>query len=160
MDALFEKMIELLDKIEQNTEQNIEPKSSFQIIVSNNKTKFNTRFNPAIQLDKDRQYEIALVDLQTYYSFPNVDASNNYLRYSPDAGVTWFEIYIPEGSYGLNDINDTMQQMMRQNGHYDSANEEYYITISANTNTLKAILILENDYQVDFRNPNSISKLL
>ena len=156
MEALFEKMVVLLEKNVQNTE----PKTGLQIIVSNNKTKFRTRFNPPIQLEKDLQYEIALINLETYYSFPNIDASNNYFRYSPDAGVTWFEIYIPEGSYDIVDINDTVQQKMRQNGHYDSANEEYYITISANSNTLKSILILENDYQVDFRQLNSISKLL
>ena len=146
----------LLEKIVQNTE----PKSSLQIIVSNNKTRFKTRFNPPIQLDKTKQYEIALVNLETYYSFPNIDASNNYFRYSPDDGDTWFEMCIPEGSYDITDINDTMQQKMRQNGHYDPTNEEYYITISANSNTLKSVLILENNYQVDFRHPNSISRVL
>ena len=152
MEALFEKMVVLLEKNVQNTE----PKTGLQIIVSNDKTVFTTRFNPPIQLEKDTQYEIALINLETYYSFPNIDASNNYFRYSPDAGVTWFEIYIPEGSYDIVDINDTVQQKMRQNGHYDSAN----IAISANSNTLKSVLILENDYQVDFRQLNSISKLL
>ena len=63
--------------------------------------------------------------------FPNIDASNNYFRYSPDGGTTWVDIFIPEGSYDIVDINDTIQQKMRQNGHYDSVNEDYYITISA-----------------------------
>ena len=142
----------LLEKIVQNTE----PKSSLQIIVSNNKTRFKTRFNPPIQLDKNKQYEIALVNLETYYSFPNIDASNNYFRYSPDDGDTWFEMCIPEGSYDIININDTIQQKMRQNGHYDPTN----IAISANSNTLKSVLILENNYQVDFRHPNSISRVL
>ena len=155
MAELFEKMVVLLEKNVQNTNHT----SSLQIIVSNDTTRFTTRFNPPIQLEKDMQYEIALINLETYYSFPNVDASNNYFRYSPDAGLTWFEIYIPDGSYDIADINDTVQQKMRQNGHYDSVNEEYYITINANSNTLKSVLILENDYQVDFRQLNSISKL-
>ena len=152
MEALFEKMVVLLEKNVQNTE----PKTGLQIIVSNDKTVFTTRFNPPIQLEKDTQYEIALINLETYYSFPNIDASNNYFRYSPDAGVTWFEIYIPEGSYDIVDINDTVQQKMRQNGHFDPTN----IAISANSNTLKSVLILGNNYQVDFRQLNSISKLL
>ena len=150
------KMEESLEKIVQNTN----PKSSLQIIVSNDTTRFTTRFNPPIQLEKDKLYEIALINLETYYSFPNVDASNNYFRYSPDNGITWFEIYIDEGSYDITDINDTIQQKMRQNGHYDSANEKYYITISANSNTLKSVLILENNYHVDFRPLISISSLL
>ena len=57
---------ELLERIAHNTE----PKESFQIVVSDNKTKFTTRFNPHIQLKTDKKYEIALVNLETYYSFP------------------------------------------------------------------------------------------
>ena len=60
---------ELLERIAHNTE----PKESFQIVVSDNKMKFTTRFNPHIQLKTDKKYEIALVNLETYYSFPNVD---------------------------------------------------------------------------------------
>jgi len=52
-----------------------EPKESFQIVVSDNKTKFN----PHIQLKTGKKYEIALVNLETYYSFPNVDDTNNHL---------------------------------------------------------------------------------
>ena len=57
-----------------------EPKESFQIVVSDNKTKFN----PHIQLKTGKKYEIALVNLETYYSFPNVDDTNNHFSYSPD----------------------------------------------------------------------------
>ena len=49
---------------------------------------------------------------------------------------------------------------MRKRGHYDSVNEEYFINISANTNTLKSVLIIEPGYQVDFTQPNSLSKVL
>ena len=49
---------------------------------------------------------------------------------------------------------------MTQNGHYDPTNEKYDIVISANSNTLKPVLILENNYQVDFRHPNTISRVL
>jgi len=146
----------LLHQIAQNTE----PKGSFQIVVSNNKTRFKTKFNPPIQLDKKKKYEIALVNLETYYSFPNIDATNNYFRYSPDGGTSWFEMYLPEGSYDIMDINDTIQQKLRQNGHYDSDNDDSYISISANSNTLKSVLMLDNKYQVDFRQPNSISSVL
>ena len=49
---------------------------------------------------------------------------------------------------------------MEKRGHYDRVNEDYYINISANSNTLKSVLILEKDYQVDFNYQNSISKVL
>ena len=46
------------------------------------------------------------------------------------------------------------QQKIKQNGH--AAN----LTISENTNTLKAVLILENNYYVDFRPDHSVCSLL
>ena len=148
--------VELLEKIAKNTEH----KTSFQIIVSDNKTNFNTRINPTIELDRDKVYEIALVNLETYYSFPNIDDSNNIFGYSPGNGNLWVKIKIPEGSYGIDDINNTIQQEMKKRGHHDSINEDYYINISANSNTLKSILILEKDYQVDFNHQNSLAKVL
>ena len=147
---------ELLKQIAKNTEH----KTSFQIIVSDNKSSFNTRFNPKHELDRDKVYEIDLVNLETYYSFPNIDETNNVFVYSPDNGNLWVKIKIPEGSYEIDDINNTIQHEMEKRGHYDPINEDYYINISANSNTLKSVLILEEDYQVDFNNQNSIAKVL
>ena len=62
-------MKNLLKQIVDNTETN----RSFSIVVSDNKTIFKTWFKPPIQLDKKRDYEIALINLETYYSFPNID---------------------------------------------------------------------------------------
>jgi len=61
-----------------------------------------------------------------------------------------------EGSYDIEDINGVIQQKIKQNGH--AAN----VTISANTNTLKlkAVLILENNYHIDFRPDHSVCSLL
>ena len=145
--------VELLEKIARNTEH----KTSFQIIVSDNKTSFNTRFTPKIELDRDKVYEMALVNLEAYYSFPNIDETNNIFVYSPDNGNLWVKIKIPEGSYKIDDINNTIQQEMKKRGHHDSINEDYYINISANSNTLKSVLILEKDYQVDFNHQNSLA---
>ena len=140
---------ELLKQIAKNTEH----KTSFQIIVSDNKSSFITRFNPKLELDRDKVYEIALVNLKTYYSFPNIDETNNVFVYCPDNGYLWV-------SYEIDDINNTIQHKMEKRGHYDTINEDYYINISANSNTLKSVLILEEDYQVDFNNQNSIAKVL
>ena len=148
--------VELLEKIAKNTEH----KTSFQIIVSDNETSFNTRFNPKIELGRDKVYEIALVNLETYYSFPNINESNNIFVYSPDNGNSWVKIKIPEGSYKIDDINNPIQQEMKKRGHYDPINEDYHINISANSNTLKSVLILEKDYQVDFNHRDSLAKVL
>ena len=148
--------VELLEQIVKNTTH----KTSFQIIVSNDKSNFNTRFNPKLELDRDKVYEIALVNLETYYSFPNTDETNNVFVYSPDNGNSWVKIKIPEGSYEIDDINNTIQHEMEKRGHYDEINEDYYINIAPNTNTLRSVLILEKGYQVDFNQQNSLAKIL
>ena len=87
---------------------------SFSIVVSGNKTRFKTWFKSTIQLDKKKVYEIALINLETYYSFPNIDRSNNCFSYSPGANRPWFDINIPEGSYHVEDINEFIQREMRK----------------------------------------------
>ena len=48
---------------------------------------------------------------------------------------------------------------MRKNGHYDKANDKDNIEISANTNTLKSEMIINNNCEVYFRRYNSINSL-
>ena len=148
--------IELLEKIVKNTK----PKTSFQIIVSSNSSSFSTRFIPSIELDRDKVYEIALVNLETFYAFPNIDNTNNIFVYSPDNGLTREIIEIPTSSYEISDINDTIQVEMKNRGHYDEINNDFYITLSANSNTLKSVLNIESGYQVYFNQVNNMSKVL
>ena len=147
--------VDLLKQIVKNTEH----KLSFQIIVSDSKSRFKTRFNPKLQLDRGKKYEIALVNLETCYSFPNIDESNNVLVYSPADGNSWEKIRIPEGSYEIDDINNTIHHEMEKREHHDPVNETYYINISTNSNTLTSVLILEEDYQVDYNHQSSIVKV-
>ena len=100
------------------------------------------------------------MNLETYYSFPNIDETNNVFVYSPDNGNSLVKIKIPEGSYEIDDINNTIQHEMEKRGHHDPINKDYYINISANSNTLKSVFILEKDYQVDFNHQNSLAKVL
>ena len=72
-------MENLLKQIVNNTE----PKKSFSIVVSDNKVRFKTWFKPPIQLDKKKDNETALINLETYYPFPNIDRSYNCFSYSP-----------------------------------------------------------------------------
>ena len=151
-----EETKEYLKQIAENTSH----KTSFQVILSGNQSGFNTLFNPKIELDMKKVYEIALVNLETYYSFPNIDDSNNIFVYSHDQGQTWTKIKIPTGSYEIGDLNQTIRFEMEKVGHYDEVNQESYINIAANSNTLKSILIIGQGYQVDFNQPNNLSKVL
>ena len=115
---------------------------------------------PPIQLDKKKDYEIALINLETYYSFPNTDRSNSCFTYSPNLDSLWFDIIIPESSYHVEDINVFIQREMRKNSHYHKANDNDNIEISANTNTLMSEMFLKSNYEVDFRKYKSINSLL
>ena len=149
-------MENLLKQIVNNTE----PKSLFSIVVSDNKTRFKTWLKPPIQLDNKKEYEIALINLETCYSFPNIDRSNNCFTYSTNLNRLWFDIIIPEGSYHGEDFNEFIQREMRKNYHYDKANDKVNIERSANINTLKSEMMLTNNYEVDVRQNDSISSLL
>jgi len=149
-------MEDILRKIEENTA----PKASFQLTISNNTTDFITTFNPPLQLKKGKQYEMELLNLETYYPFWNIDSTNNSIKYSPDNGINWFTITIPEGSYEIRDIDRAIKQQMRTNNHYDDENGKYFISVSANSSTLKMVLTLTNGYQVDFGLPNSMRHVL
>ena len=62
-------MEELLKQIVKNTK----PKESFQIILTGNTTRFTTSFETPIRLNPESKYEVALVHLDTWHSFPNID---------------------------------------------------------------------------------------
>jgi len=129
-------------------------------MVSENLTKIKTTFIPLLELDRTRKHEMAFVNLETYYSFPNLSDENNVFRYSPgfvkvsgrgdeDDSTRqrkWVEVQIREGSYDLIDIAETIKIAMKRNGHNDES-----IKITANTNTLKSVLEIQGDFQVDFR---------
>ena len=57
-----------------------------------------------------KDYEIALINLETYYSFPNIDRSNNCFTYSASLDPPWFDIIIPEDSYHVEDINELIHR--------------------------------------------------
>lgn len=149
-------MESILEQIEKNTSH----KSSFQIILNSTKSDFTTKFSPAIELDKTRKYEIALINLETYYSFPNITEANNKFKYSHDGGRTWSRIVIPTGCYEIADLNRIIQQYMKSNNHWDHANESYHITLGANSSTLKCVLNIGQNYVVDFRPDNSLNTVL
>ena len=149
----------MTEHLPKQTLNNTEPKRSVSVVVSDNKTRFKTWFKPLIQLDKKKDYEIALINLETYYSLQNIDNSNNCFTYMSGANALWSDIIISEGCYHVEDTNEFIQREMIKNCHYDKANDKDNIEISANTNTLNSEMILKNNYENDFRQDKSINSL-
>ena len=134
--------------------------TSFSIILNSDKTNFITSFSPVLELNQNHNYEIALVNLETYYSFPNITDQNNKFRYSLDVGV-WNDIIIPTGSYELSQLNDEIFRIMKSRDHYDKHDNKSFISLGANFATLKCIIEISNPQLViNFDTDNSLRNVL
>jgi len=143
MEQQMKEMKESLLKIEGRLSK---PKQALHFVVHSRETQTVTTFSPAIEFDGN--FEIALLNLETYYSFPNIDSSNNTLRIYN--GTAWTTIQIPEGSYELENINDYVQKQL--------GNEN--VSLLPNTNTLKAVIVVGDGHRVDLSAANSLASVL
>ena len=136
---------EILKQIAENTS----PKYSKMIIVSDNKTQINTTFSPPLELHGD--WEMALVNLETYYSFPNVrNATFEYFNTRE-----WKTILIPTGSYEIESLNDFIKRKIEEN-----KDDKEAIELLPNRSTLKTIVNIKNNYKVRFSNKDKLRKIL
>ena len=62
-------------------------KDSSIIVVSGSSASVQTIFTPPLYLN-GQDYELAMVNLETHYSFANIRADNNSLKRSGDCGKT------------------------------------------------------------------------
>lgn len=117
------------------TNLNVTDTSDFEIIY------------PSIALDEGYDYTIALRSYSLWYSWRNISAElgNNEFRYSTDGGITFTILTIPDGNYGIADINTTIKNLVEANGD-DKAN----ISIVGNYSTLKVDITLIGSYVVRF----------
>lgn len=150
-------MEEQLEKIVKR----IEAKSKFKVIVSGpisaDKRNIRTQFEPPLVFSTEAcNYEMALTRLETYYSFPNINTTNNQLKISFDDKKTWKVITIPTGCYEIESINTTLQQLIKENG-----GEADTVKLSPNRNTLKCMLkIKKKSCFIDFKIVNCIRTVL
>ena len=123
-------------------------------ILTGNSSNFTTCFN-SITLEPTKQYEAALLSLETYNSIPNIieEKSNEFKYYN---GEAWKTIILSTGAYELNAINNEIKRQIIANRDSESA-----IDITADVSTLKSIVSIDNpNYKVDFGIPNSIGSVL
>ena len=132
-----------------------ESRPSFNIIISDNASLIRTTFSPPLIFPQDCHYEMAVCSLETYYSFPNIDESNNMLKVSLNKGTTWKLIKIPTGCYEIQAIDKEVKRLVvKAGGKKDD------VTITPNLNTLQCILILKDNIAVDFNIVNSLRSVL
>src|SRR5271163_3333733 len=130
-------------------------------ILNGNTSDFTIKYSPPITLNQNKKYEAALLSLDLYNSFRNITNINNKFKYSTDSRSTWKTIAIDKGSYELTALNDEIQRQMIINNDYDSVNNTFYITITANILRLTSIVEITNPiYHIDFNVPSSIGQTL
>ena len=119
------------------------PKDSSTLVVSNNSANIQTTFIPPLHLQANRDYELAMVNLQTYYSFANIRKDNNSFK-----DKTWTILHVLTGCYELKAI------ITRIRGNNDN-------TILPNVNTLQCILtVVGAKCKISFDVPNSLASVL
>lgn len=149
------RLIELVQDIKDKIHSH---KNSIQFVVSysainedGKNTSYNKiNFNEPVYLND--AYEIAVIGLETYNSYPNITSSiNGNFRYSD--GTNWYTITLPTGSYEVksiaNYILDNLVGAARGG-----------ITFVEEVAQLKVSIKLARGCQVDFSYPNSINYVL
>ena len=123
------------------------PKDSFSLVILDNSANIQTPFNLPLYLQANRGYELAMVNLEEYYSFANIRKVNNSSKWNVDDGKSWTVIHIPTGCYELKAIN---AEIIRIRGNSD-------FTIRPNVNTLQCILtVVGANCKDNFDVPNSL----
>ena len=128
-----------------------------------NNSRILTYFDNPIEFDLKKKYEMALVGFDTVHSYTNINSTNNVFRYSPNNGTQSYTIYIEEGAYELNELNDYLQtEMKKQVGSLYRADG---VVIGGNLMTLRSTLKFgkpgpTTKYWVDFNVSNSLASVL
>ena len=127
------------------------------IIISGKNSRLETSFNPPLVFPKSCSYKMALCRVETYYSFPNIDNTNNTVKVSIDNGVNWITITIPTGCYEIKAINSEIQRFIKKSG-----GKADVVKFSSNPHTLKCVLNIKKktNYVVDFKVDNSLQSVL
>ena len=108
-----------------------------------NKAKHEYKIDPPIN-NFSNIYEIALISIETYYSFPNItEGVNNAFGYKTTPGGATNIIYLKTGSYEINDIAAAIKQQV---GDATYSNMQLF----PDEPTLTAKFKLDANYRVDF----------
>ena len=136
----------------------VEPGPQNLIVMTGKGSKLRTVFNPPLEYNMSSVgYEMCLIRLETYFSFPNIAESNNAVKIS--INDKRYDIKIPTGCYDIGSINTVLQkQLSTLTGE---KKKEQHVTLSANKNTLSCVLEIKDEKTVvDFAIDNSLRTVL
>ena len=160
------RILKVLQSIDDKTNKTTDFKSLMFLVKFNSiyeppidTSQFTFRFNPPIILDS-LEYEMALMDIETFYSFPNINITNCNIRYYSPATLRWNIIVLPIGTYTIETIN--LECVTQQTAFGDSVTvvkfAPYISALKCKMSLSKAVGVEEP--KVDFTYPNSINTIL
>ena len=137
-------------------EQNITLSSvkARQIDLSNTPSEFTTRFDRPMVLDKNKQYLIGLVKINTMtYSWYNIspDYKNTVIKYNN--GEEDKDIQFASGNYSYGDIDNFIKETLITNDDLEP-DEVSPITIEFDLSSFKCLVSISNNFTLDLRNSN------
>lgn len=117
-------------------------------LADQNSANLNYTFRPPLELKG--KWEVAVCDGHFISSNPNISAGlqNNTFRYSPDNGLNYFTVTLPDGTYTTADINTELHATMKANGHEISA-DVYGINLTINLYLLRVSVVIDTGYILD-----------
>lgn len=123
--------------------------------VKGSSQNFTVYMKPPLILDASDTYEIALMNASIWYSWYNINSSNQIFRYYN--GTEWKTITIPPGAYNITDINTYIQKIIARS---DGERNKDSIAFIPNYNTIHSEVVLKNGYKIDFTVKNSLRAVL
>jgi len=133
---------------------------SITVSMSAKKTSLSSIYFPAINVYKNS--EIALLCLQTYNMFPNVNETNNKIRIIVQEPPHNLDIELPFGCYEIEDITQYICYKIHEDNEYYTKLDKNYICIDFNMNSdvSRMKCIINCNYKIDFTIENSLASLL
>lgn len=125
--------------------------SSFTVSINSESSILRTTLFPPIALQKDKTWELALLDFTTYNSIPNVvENVNSLLHYYTEGnpGSSMQVAKLQTGSYEIEDINRELKRQMKPEN----------IDVRANNSLLR--VEIKSKLCIDFAQPYSLGSLL
>ena len=87
---------------------------------SSDGSTFSVQFNPPIEIPANKSVSVQVIDVNIWYNTINISTSlgNNKLYYTDDlASESKYSITIPDGIYGLSELNTAIEQGVVDNTH-------------------------------------------
>lgn len=128
------------------------------ILLNGKSNVLESVFSPPIFLDPKKVHYVGLVEFVAFNSIPNIDHTNQILRYiqrqkvddpdKEDEKEEVKDIILPRGAYEIQAINEFLQSKLGAEN----------IELKANNSTLRCSI--KSAFDIDFSHPGSIGPLL